>query len=420
MSYLTQDIDGEELNRMYETDLAVHDWYRFVLSYPPHLVRHYLSEFGIQPGQNVLDPFLGTGTTVVECKKLGIASCGIEANAFTAFASKVKADWSIDPTMLRKETSKILRNFKKKIATDIDFRTLPKEAVEIIQDGSISEMPLHKVLTLRDEIRKANPVVQDILLLALGKHIIYSYSNLKFGPEVGISRKKRLDADVPGIWIEQVNRMAHDLQEYAVNRPVISPVYFGDARLASKYLTPRSVDCVITSPPYPNEKDYSRITRLETVLLGMVNNRKELRTMKEGLLRSNTRNIYVNDIDADAVRDNETVQSICRQIEEHRIDNNRNSGFEKNYHKVVSNYFGGMKLHLIEISKLLTPGAKLAYVVGDQASFYQIMIPTANVLAEIAEEIGFKVEGIDCFRKRFASGTGTYLKEEVLKLSWSK
>ena len=52
------------LNKLYTEDLAAHDWYRFVLSFPPHLVRHYLQEFGVSGSSQVLDPFCGTGTTL--------------------------------------------------------------------------------------------------------------------------------------------------------------------------------------------------------------------------------------------------------------------------------------------------------------------------------------------------------------------
>ena len=54
-----------ERNRLRPEDRAVHDWYRFVLSFPPHLVRDYLEVFGVDSTQTVLDPFCGTGTTLV-------------------------------------------------------------------------------------------------------------------------------------------------------------------------------------------------------------------------------------------------------------------------------------------------------------------------------------------------------------------
>lgn len=55
-------------NKLDPEDRPVHDWYRFVLSFPPHLIREYMGRFGINSRHLVLDPFCGTGTTVVECK----------------------------------------------------------------------------------------------------------------------------------------------------------------------------------------------------------------------------------------------------------------------------------------------------------------------------------------------------------------
>jgi hypothetical protein len=81
-------------NRLDVEDRAVHDWYRFVLSFPPHLVRDYLERFDLGPEHRVLDPFCGTGTTLVECKKCGVQSVGVEANPMAHFASQVKLDWS--------------------------------------------------------------------------------------------------------------------------------------------------------------------------------------------------------------------------------------------------------------------------------------------------------------------------------------
>ena len=37
-------------NKLRDEDRAFHDWYRFVLSYPPHLVRTYVSRFELQAG----------------------------------------------------------------------------------------------------------------------------------------------------------------------------------------------------------------------------------------------------------------------------------------------------------------------------------------------------------------------------------
>ena len=89
------------MNRLEVRDRPAHDWYRFVLSFPPHLVRDYLRRFSVEPGQRVLDPFCGTGTTVVECKKRGFASVGVEANSLVHFASVTKVGWSVSGRELR-------------------------------------------------------------------------------------------------------------------------------------------------------------------------------------------------------------------------------------------------------------------------------------------------------------------------------
>ncbi|HLG76703.1 MAG TPA: DNA methyltransferase, partial [Ktedonobacteraceae bacterium] len=89
--------DNGEINKLYPEDRPVHEWYRFVLSFPPHLVRDYITRFGLEGRHRVLDPFCGTGTVLVECKKQGIASVGIEANPVANFASRVKVDWDLDP-----------------------------------------------------------------------------------------------------------------------------------------------------------------------------------------------------------------------------------------------------------------------------------------------------------------------------------
>lgn len=98
MSYATQTRRGTERNRLYPADRPVHAWYRFPLSFPPHLVRQYLERFNLTSQSQVLDPFCGTGTTLVECKKPGIPSTGIEANAAVHFAACTKTNWSVSPT----------------------------------------------------------------------------------------------------------------------------------------------------------------------------------------------------------------------------------------------------------------------------------------------------------------------------------
>ena len=72
---------------------------------------------------------------------------------------------------------------------------------------------------------------------------------------------------------------------------------------------------MITSPPYPNEKDYTRTTRLESVLLGFARSRADLQEQKRRLVRSNTRGVYRDDEDDEYVAQFPRVQQIAAEIE---------------------------------------------------------------------------------------------------------
>lgn len=423
-------------NRLEDVDASVHRWYRFVLSFPPHLVRSYIEKFGLKPGNTVLDPFCGTGTTVVECKKLGLHAIGMERNPIAFFASTVKTDWSVDPDQLLAHATEIARKvfrtlgnqglgFELNLIGEVterayysSLKTLSPETEKLLLRGSISPIPLHKTLTLLEDIEASAPSrFSDHERLALAKALVSGISNVQFGPEVGVGPPKA-DAPVVSLWLDQVRSMADDLRESRVLQQGLSHVCFGDARDIANTLPAKYVDAVITSPPYPNEKDYTRTTRLESVILGLVNSKAELQALKRSLVRSNTRGVYRHDDDDEWVENNTAVQEIAQAIEARRLHLGKTSGFERMYPRVTKLYFGGMAKHLSELRTVLRPGARLAYVVGDQASYLRVMIRTGQLLGEIAESLGYRVIRRDLFRTRLATATREQLREEVLLLRW--
>ncbi|MCC6686754.1 MAG: DNA methyltransferase [Fimbriimonadaceae bacterium] len=431
------DISSPLHNKLAPEDRPVHAWYRFVLSYPPHLVRQYLTSFGVQPGDVMLDPFCGTGTTMVECKKNGIASVGFEANPMAALASRVKTDWSPSAIEFSRIAKWVAENARQEISERLQdltgiadagmvcepeqldlygLRSLDNDAFALLLQNSISPRPLHRALVLKKWIGAAPRDLTEHLQLALAWTLVSRAGNVRFGPEVGTTRPK-VDADVVTEWLAQCERMSIDLASYNDRRNIPSHLIQADSRNVSQ-LEDGSISAVFTSPPYPNEKDYTRTTRLESVVLGLIQNKKELRELKEGLLRSNTRNVYVADEDDKFVEGVPEIQAIATEIERRRIAMGKTSGFEKQYHRAAKLYFGGMAKHLENLKPKLRPGAMLGYVVGDQASYLQVHIPTGQLLGKIATARGYEVASIDLFRTRLATATKQQLREEVLVLRW--
>jgi len=424
------ELSNGRANKLDPQDRAFHDWYRFVLSFPPHLVRDYIQKFGLNHKSVVLDPFCGTGTTIVEAKLAGMRTIGLEGNPFPHFASSVKTDWKLDANDLSararqvaEQTLAILKsqgiddNLSFGDPKDLDLKTLSPEVEKLILANSISPLPLHKTLVLFECLKQfETELFYRHALLALGNALVFKISNLHFGPEVGV-KKLKADATVISNWLLEIEKMANDLCQVAGKTFPDSKVHLADAR-SFDIIESNSIDAVITSPPYPNEKDYTRTTRLESVLLGFINNKEELRELKKRLVRSNTRGIYKGDDDDKWISDFPEIQRIADEIEKRRIELGKDSGFERLYPRATKLYFGGMAKHLADLRKVLRPGAQLAYVVGDQASYLRVMIRTGQILGDIAQKLGYELVGIDLFRTRLATATKEQLREEVVVLRW--
>src|SRR5579883_443081 len=350
---------GRESNRLRAEDHCVHDWYRFVLSFPPHLVRDYLDRFRMGSGCTVLDPFCGTGTTLVECKKLGIMSIGIEANPMPCFASRVKTDWGVCADDLLSHAEEVAQVAIERLEADglpeygdlplfdssalrggPKLRTLPEATEKLLLTNSISPLPLHRTLVLLEVLQELKDErFSRYERLGLAKALVFTIGNLEFGPEVGVGTPK-VDVPVVTVWLRAIHAMAEDLRAVRSLNWTNATVHAADARQAFRVLGPASVDAVITSPPYPNEKDYTRTTRLESVLLGFIKSKQDLRSLKQDLVRSNTRGVYKSDRDDLLVADHNAIQDIAEAIEQRRIALGKTSGFERLYAKVTKLYFG--------------------------------------------------------------------------------
>lgn len=66
-----------------------HDFYRYPARFSPVLARTIIEHF-TQPGDTVLDPFVGGGTSLVEARALGRNAIGVDISSLAIFISRVK------------------------------------------------------------------------------------------------------------------------------------------------------------------------------------------------------------------------------------------------------------------------------------------------------------------------------------------
>jgi hypothetical protein len=259
---------------------------------------------------------------------------------------------------------------------------------------------------------------RDALLLALLDTVVRDASNVRFGPELYVGPERR-PTQIPALFSERVHNMALDL-DVIQDRRRRAKLYEGDSRRIGAWLGGRGplYDCVICSPPYPTEHDYTRNARLELAFLEAVTEKGTLQAIKRRMIRSHTKGIYAGDSDHLFASGHPTIARIASRI--HHATRDDDHGFARFYPVVVLSYFGGMFRHFRSVKRLMKGGAEMAYVVSDQASYANVHIPTAALLGEMAEWAGLEVVEIRHWRKRQSTATARSISEEILCLKVPK
>jgi SAM-dependent methyltransferase len=403
----------------------IHNWYRFMWGYSDHLVADLLNEWKLRPGARVLDPFCGTGTTLVECLKRGFSATGVDASPASVFASRVKTRWNVRSLELFRAIEEVLRR-ERRMPTALSAYMNDPTYVYLDESGMlgrkwINGRPLRRALAIKRsiaELQTSKPY-QDLLTLALLDTVVQVASNVRFGPELFVGFD-RYDAPVLDAFVSRALVMACDLALVQGARRKARVVQ-GDSREIASVLHCQDTDkfrALICSPPYPTEHDYTRNGRLELAFLEEVSDKSSVRSIKQSMIRSHTKGIYASDTDWDLVWTHPALNRVVRSIDS-KV-NGRSHGFARLYSTVIASYFGGMYRHLKSAKKVLKPGAQCAYVVSDQASYANVRIPTARILQDIAAEIGFEVTGVRHWRSRQSSKTSRVINEEILLLRNSR
>ena len=90
------------------TRYSVHGLHEYKGKFNPQVARAMLNVLGVMPGQRVLDPFCGSGTTLVECAHLGAAGYGADINPLAVYISNAKLQALATPASELREVAQRL------------------------------------------------------------------------------------------------------------------------------------------------------------------------------------------------------------------------------------------------------------------------------------------------------------------------
>lgn len=419
-------------------NFPIHNWYNFVLGYSPQFPDYIIEREKASKDSLIVDPFMGSGTTLICAKSKGIESAGVDANDFFAFAAKTKLNWDIDIEELEKVSEKFLKKLQAEFSKykwpnkdgnpelfdggKIPYDEIAKnERPEKIDARYVSDAPFAKLHIIKEAILKtnwSNEKIKNIFLLCFSSIIVPS-SNVYYGPGFGV-RKPKNDIDVYSLFKDKLIRMVKDLKDSKKQAKVKANTYLGDARQLSKHLKENSVDLMITSPPYPGDHEYTKHSKLELIFLDYAMNLEEFRKIKKRMLRGSTTNVYKADNEGKLIEDLASIKEITDEIDRRIKEDNGTSGFEKLYCKLVWEYFGGMYKVFEEALKVLKPGGKFVLLVSDSHAFKMVHIQTATLLAEVAEKAGFTNSHIELWQYKGSTSHKYRLFEEILTVEKPK
>ncbi len=381
----------DKIKKLLAGDLSFHDsssnggrhnFHSFPAKFPPQLPRLFIDNL-TDHGDIVLDPMVGSGTTLIEAALAGRIGVGFDIDPLSILISKVKAT-SVDPVKVEASALQVLQDAEisllkaPKLQKVIEKR-FDEKTKEFIDYWFSAETQI-EIMALLVQIEKVEDgEVKDFLRLLLSSIIVTKSGGVSLAWDLGHTRPHKLKQGQqkkykPAIqeFEKRLLRNLQSLRDGSKNRKGF--VQFGSAEHLP--LTDNAVDLIVTSPPYAsNAIDYMRAHNFSLVWLGM----------DVGYL-SHLRSKYIG---SDKVADydfKEIPPATTRII-------SRISNLDRQKGKALHRYYNEMASVLCEMQRVLKPG-KAAIVVVGSSIMRGIDTETDKCLVEIGESLNLHCAGI--------------------------
>ncbi|MCL2039809.1 MAG: hypothetical protein FWG85_05200 [Bacteroidetes bacterium] len=391
---------------------VVHRWYDYLEDFPYQLIEEKIKEYKLKSGSLIAEPFAGSGTTLISANLFNCNSIGFDSNPLMAYISKVKTTWNIDLQEFKSIIYDIAESFISKIHNYEQLNLeegfleyMPKKELNQWLSSNL-QIEVNVIKNLINQV--SNKAIKDLLLLAMSKSCFEaSYVSLCPGTTFYPFREKEEFWD---IFAKKIIQIYTDLELIQQHKNYGTSKLVNDTCLnAGKYITDNSIDFIITSPPYPNDLEYTRQTRLELYLLDFVKNMEDVQQIKRKMVKGSTKLIFKESNSEKYISKYNSVKNVSDLI--YKQTKNKKWGFD--YPRMIREYFGDMYLCMKEFYPLLKSKANFLLVVGDQ-TIKGIYIPVCDILLEMASDIGYTNCKKELFRVRRSTGHTIELPEEIV------
>lgn len=379
---LSQEVDNswsfKDASRS-ETSYITHSYHKYPAKFIPQLASRVIRE-NSRPGDLVCDPFMGSGTTIVEAIVNDRRAYGTDINPVAVLISKAKTA-PIDPLKLDHQVSLLFSELKPVLRKDssqmllteqlFDFQVPTHERI----DYWFPEKQKHDLALILSRIRAVDDNEIQTFLLCSFSNILKGCSRWMMKSVKPTRDKNKIIVSAYESFVLQTRRMMRKNAEFfkilAGDR--------GDCVIDNRdarnlNLKNDSATLIVTSPPYVTSYEYADLHQLTALWLGYINGLTEFRNRFIGSIQKED-----GEIDLYSILAKQTIERLREK--------------DKREAKGAERYFFEMQQCFEEMYRVLKPSGRAAIVIGD-TSLKKVEIKNAEVFVQTMEEIGFKIHEI--------------------------
>lgn len=362
-----------------------HNLHAFPAKFPPQLPRAFIEGL-TTPGDVVLDPMAGSGTTVVEAFLTGRRGIGLDIDPLALLLCQVKTT-SMDVFRLRQICFGVLREAESAVrrrgpALAAEFvGRLDARTAEFLNYWFLPETQAELAALVGGAQRVQDRAVRAFLQLAISAVIITKSGGVSLARDLAHTRPHRVPDKTPrSALAEFEKRLRKNLQSLRDLEGGTGQVVAIHGNAQSLPLATCSVDLIVTSPPYAsNAIDYMRAHKFSLVWLGYP---------LSALAR--TRNRYMGGEATDHFAFEPLPGEAANMVS---LVSERDSSKAR----VLQRYYSEMSRSLREMFRVLKPRRAAIVVVGTSV-MRGLDTRTHECLSDIGQSIGFDVVGVSARR----------------------
>lgn len=383
--------------------LPVHRWFRYSAGFSAEWAEAVINDHG---GNDcaVLDPFAGSGTTLIAAEKCGAAAFGFESHPFVHRIAEAKLSWSSDVDTFVAAARTVRKHHDKWKVLTSEVNKAPELLRKCYSTEALAQLYALKI-GYTDESSQLDPACARLVWLAITS-ILRACSGVGTAQWQYVlpNKSKAKVLDPLEAFDAKVEQMATDMRTAQEQGWRYSArVFRHDSRSSQIPIEPGSIDLVVTSPPYANNYDYADATRLEMMFWGEISGWGDLHNaVRQYIIRSCSQHSAADRVDLDslimhsrlsAIRSE--INEVCNELAEVRLG----KGGKKAYHTMIAAYFFDMAATFTTLREACRDGAQMCFVVGDSAP-YGVYVPVDDWLGRLAIAAGFKSFSFEKLRDR--------------------